>query len=38
MEAGHPTVSLDLLVKSHLALGSSVNDVAAIITSETSAP
>ena len=33
MEAGDPTVSLDLLVKSHLALGSSPADLAKIITS-----
>ena len=31
MEAGDPSVSLDLLVKSHLALGSSPRDVAEII-------
>ena len=31
MEAGHPTVSLDLLVRSLLALGASNRDVAAII-------
>lgn len=37
MEAGDPTVSLDLLVKSHLALGSSPDDLARIIRSETSA-
>jgi predicted XRE-type DNA-binding protein len=34
MEAGDPSVSLDLLVKSHLALGSSPSDVAEIIRSE----
>lgn len=33
MEAGDPSVSLDLLVKSHLALGSSPDDLARIITS-----
>jgi hypothetical protein len=35
MEAGDPSVSLDLLVKSHLALGSSPDDLARIITSGT---
>ena len=35
MEAGDPTVSIDLLVKSHLALGSSPDDLAKIITSKT---
>ena len=34
MEAGDPSVSLDLLVKSHLALGSSPSDVAEIIGSK----
>ena len=34
MEAGDPSVSLDLLVKSHLALGSSPSDVAQIIGSQ----
>ncbi len=34
MEAGDPSVSLDLLVKSHLALGSSPGDVADIIGSK----
>ncbi|MFT5086757.1 MAG: DNA-binding XRE family transcriptional regulator [Planctomycetota bacterium] len=34
MEAGDPTVSLDLLVKSHLALGSSPEDLGKIISSE----
>jgi len=34
MEAGDPTVSLDLLVKSHLALGSSPDDLGKIISSE----
>ena len=34
MEAGDPSVSLDLLVKSHLALGSSPADLAKIITSK----
>ena len=33
METGDPTVSLDLLVKSHLALGSSPADLAKIISS-----
>lgn len=33
MEAADPTVSLDLLVKSHLLLGSSTDDLAKIITS-----
>ena len=37
MEAGDPSVSLDLLVKSHLALGSSPDDLARIITSKTEA-
>jgi ribosome-binding protein aMBF1 (putative translation factor) len=32
MEAGDPTVSLDLLIKSILALGASNRDLAAIIT------
>jgi ribosome-binding protein aMBF1 (putative translation factor) len=32
MEAGDPTVSLDLLVKSLLALGASTRDLASIIT------
>jgi hypothetical protein len=32
MEAGDPTVSLDLLVKSLLALGTSNRELAAIIT------
>ena len=36
MEAGDPSVSLDLLVKSHLALGSSPDDLAKIITSQDS--
>ena len=36
MEAGDPSVSLDLLVKSHLALGSSPDDLAQIITSKES--
>jgi predicted XRE-type DNA-binding protein len=34
MEAGDPSVSLDLLVKSHLALGSSPSDVAKFIGSQ----
>ena len=34
MEAGDPSVSLDLLVKSHLALGSSARDVGKIIGSK----
>ena len=34
MEAGDPSVSLDLLVKSHLALGSSLTDVGEIIGSK----
>lgn len=34
MEAGDPSVSLDLLVKSHLALGSSLSDVGEIIGSK----
>ena len=34
MEAGDPSVSLDLLVKSHLALGSSPSDLAKIIALE----
>jgi predicted XRE-type DNA-binding protein len=34
MEAGDPSVSLDLLVKSHLALGSSPDDLAKIISPE----
>jgi predicted transcriptional regulator len=33
MEAGDPTVSLDLLVRSLLALGASNRDLAAIIAS-----
>ncbi len=33
MEAADPTVSLDLLVKSHLGLGSSMEDLAKIIAS-----
>lgn len=37
MEAGDPSVSIDLLVKSHLALGSSPDDLAKIITSKTTA-
>ena len=37
MEAGDPSVSLDLLVKSHLALGSSPGDVAEIIGSKSRA-
>ena len=36
MEAGDPSVSLDLLVKSHFALGSSPDDLAKIITSQDS--
>ena len=38
MEAGDPSVSLDLLVKSHLALGSSPSDLAKIIASEGGRP
>lgn len=34
MEAGDPSVSLDLLVKSHFALGSSLTDVGEIIGSK----
>ena len=34
MEAGDPSVSLDLLVKSHLALGNSLTDVGQIIGSK----
>lgn len=34
MEAGDSSVSLDLLVKSHLALGSSPKDLAKIISTE----
>ena len=34
MEAGDPSVSLDLLVKSHLALGSSLREVGEIIGSK----
>ena len=37
MEAGDPSVSLDLLVKSHLALGSTPSDVAEIIKSKSRA-
>ena len=37
MEAGDPSVSLDLLVKSHLALGSTPTDVAEIIGSKSRA-
>ncbi len=37
MEAGDPTVTLDLLVKSHLALGSSAKDLAKIITEKATA-
>ncbi|MCK6622274.1 MAG: helix-turn-helix transcriptional regulator [Calditrichaceae bacterium] len=34
MEAGHPSVSLDLLVKSLLALGTTKQDIAGIILQE----
>lgn len=34
MEAGDPTVSLDLLVKSHLALGGTPDDLAELIASK----
>ena len=34
MEAGDPSVSLDLLIRSHLALGSSQQDLAALIESD----
>lgn len=37
MEAGDPSVSIDLLVKAHLALGSSPDDLARIITSKAKA-